>query len=61
MPRPRKVERSHHMSVYLPESVKAKMDIELYSELEGRVPFGAYNNLFVDLVRGWLAERGILV
>lgn len=61
MPRPRKVDRPHRMELQLPESLYAKMNAELYSDLEGRVPHGAYSNLFETLVSRWLVERGVVV
>lgn len=46
---------------YLPKSIFDKVEQELYSEIEGRVPYGALTNLFRDLAVGWLRERGVEV
>jgi hypothetical protein len=46
---------------YLPKSVYEKVEHQLYSELEGRVPYGAMTNLFRDLAVAWLRERGVEV
>lgn len=61
MPRPRKVDRPTRIEVNLPESLHAKLKLELWSELEGGVPKGAYTNLFSQLVREWLEARGVAV
>lgn len=58
MPRPRLTDRPKQFNVQLPESLYAKLRVELYSELEGRVPHGALSELVQSLVRNWLIERG---
>lgn len=61
MPRTKMIDRPVQRAVYIPESVCNKLDLELYSELEGKVPFGAFNGLMVELIKGWLNERGVVV
>lgn len=58
MPRQRMIDRPKSIEVYLPGSVKDKVEQELYSEVEGRVPFGALSRLGVELFTNWLRERG---
>lgn len=38
----------------IPEDVWTKVSLHLYSEIEGRVPKGAYQNLIVQLLRDYL-------
>ena len=61
MPRPRNLEATHRIEARIPSSLYAKLQIELYSDLEGRVPFGATSELFTLLVANWLRSRGIVL
>lgn len=61
MPRPRKLDRPHRLEIQLPESLWAKLNVELYSEVEGRVPHGALSELAVGLISDWLKSRGVAV
>jgi hypothetical protein len=51
MGRPLKTLRPVALNVSLDEDVAAKMEIELWSELEGKVPFGAKRDLINKLLR----------
>ena len=59
MPRPRKVIRPIQKNVALPEDLVGKVELELYSEVEERVPFGAWQSLITELLQAWLRQRGI--
>jgi hypothetical protein len=59
MPRAKKIDRPQHVSIRLPTSIVAKMEIELFSDLIGAVPHGAKSELVEGLVRRWLVERGV--
>ena len=39
------------MSLWVPEDLRARLDLLLFSDLEGRVPFGAYTNFYSELLR----------
>ena len=54
MPKPRRVDRPVEKSISLPQTLCAQVDIMLYSELEGRVPFGAWSKLMESLLTEWL-------
>jgi len=41
----------------IPESVIARVKLELYSDLEGRVPYGVMSALVTKLLNDWLKER----
>jgi len=58
MPRPRKAIRPVEKNISLPEDLVAQVDLELFSEVEGKVPFGAWQRLLERLSRGHLARRG---
>lgn len=61
MPRPKKVDRPVEFKFYLPSSISMKLEIELFSEVEGKVPFGARNELIIRLISEWLQKRGVVV
>ena len=61
MSRPRKVDRPVRFEICLPTTVRAALDLELYSEIEGRVPSGKYSELVTTLIREWLQARGVNV
>ena len=58
MPRVKKTDHGKPFWVYLPESIDRQVREELYSEIEGRVPFGALTNLATELFTDWLRSRG---
>lgn len=49
--RPPRILRPVKMTIYLPEDVKAKLDLHLFSAIEGRVPHGNYSNFLTERVR----------
>lgn len=51
MARPKKTIRSVPMNICLPEDLAAKVELSLFSEVEGKVPFGAKQEFFSKLVR----------
>lgn len=57
--KPRKVDRPVAKKIYVPESVATAVELELWSELEGKVPFGKWSELVEGLLRGWLNERKV--
>jgi hypothetical protein len=61
MPRPLKVDRPVALKVWLPTSINDKVKRELYSEVEGKVPFGAQSELVEILLTEWLKGRGVQV
>lgn len=59
MPRgqPRKTVRPVKKTIHLPEDIVALVDLELFSEAEGKVPFNAWGKLLSELLLRWLNER----
>lgn len=56
MPRKPAVVRPSLIHMSIPEDVRAKLDLYLYSDLEGRVPRGAYQKFFTERIQeffGW--------
>jgi hypothetical protein len=56
-----KIDRPQRLEVHIPTSLYEKVRAELYSDLEGRVPFGAWSNVIAQSLTEWLRERGIVV
>lgn len=54
MARPKRVTRSVEKNISLPEDLVLRVDLLLYSELEEKVPFGAWSKLISGLIRGHL-------
>lgn len=59
MPRVKRVDRPVRLEITLPESVSAAVELELFSDIEGRVPYGARSKLIEQLLRSWLESRGV--
>lgn len=57
MPKPPRVDRPVEKKLSLPRSLVVQVELELYSELEGKVPFGEWSMLIEDLLRNWLVRR----
>ncbi len=59
MPKKAAIDRPVNKTISLPSSLCARIDLLLYSELEGRVPFAAWRNYIKELVEKDLQARGI--
>lgn len=57
MPRPSKAIKPTEKNISLPSDLVARVDLVLYSDLEHRVPFGAWSKLMEALLMRWLNER----
>lgn len=57
MPRRPNLDRPTRLELKLPESVRARLDLLLFSELEGRVPLGAYQEFFLARLREHFDSR----
>ena len=44
-------------NLHLPESVRTRIDLLLFSEVEGRVPKGAYQRFFLGLVQDFFTLK----
>ena len=51
MARPKKTIRTIFKTIGLPEDLVARLELDLFSELEGRVPLGAQQEFFTKLIR----------
>ena len=57
MARPKKTDRPVEKNISLPQSVVVRVELELFSELEGKVPFGAWQRYILRLVEADLSRR----
>lgn len=56
MARPPNIERPAHLHITLPESMKIKLDMLLFSKSAGRIPKGAHQRLILQLLERLFAE-----
>jgi len=59
MARPLKAVRPIEKRVSLPETLVAAVELKLWSELEGRVPFGAWQAYLVRLIEADLKQNAL--
>lgn len=57
MPRIKKIDRPSSLEIQLPSSLRARLDAALFSETEGKIPFGAYSKLAEKLFNEWLERK----
>lgn len=50
---------SQQLNVALPSPLYTQLSLHLFSELEGRVPHGAYSRFLIDLLRRRFNERSL--
>ena len=57
MPRPRLAIRPVEKNLSLPQDLVTQVDLELWSDVEGKVPFGAWSQYVEGLIRADLGKR----
>lgn len=57
MGRPKLAIRSVEKNISIPEDICLKVDLKLFSELEGRVPHGAWKKYITGLIRKDLSNK----
>lgn len=59
MPRGRRplIERTIATNLHLPETLRTRLDLELFSEVEGRVPHGAYQRFFSERLVEYFSSK----
>ena len=57
MARPRKAVRPVEKSLSLPQDIADRIDLHLWSALEGKVPHGAFSKFVEAAVREWFSNR----
>lgn len=57
MARPKNVIKSVSRNISIPIDLCELMDKELYSELEGKIPFGAQQVFFTKLLRAYFGQK----
>lgn len=60
MGRRAKVDHHDRVIARVPGSVIQLVRSQLYSEVEGKVPFGAMSKLVENLLTDWLRSRGVI-
>jgi hypothetical protein len=59
MSRPPNIIPSVDLHVTLPQDLKQKLDLMLFSEVEQRIPKGAYQQFFCARLREWMELRNL--
>lgn len=57
--RPKSIEGSEPLNLHLPSAIRARLDLLLYSELEGKVPRGAYREFFSARINEFFETRAV--
>lgn len=57
MPKPRNLIPSVKLNLSIPEDLYAKLTLQLYSELEGRVPLDAFRRFFTARLTEYFRDR----
>ena len=57
MAKPARIDRPVEKSLSLPTSLVAKIELRLYSELEKRVPHGAFSKFVIQCVEEYLRRE----
>ncbi len=57
MPRPKNITPSRAINTHLDESLMARLDIHLFSDLEQTVPKGAYQRFFNERLREFFSTK----
>lgn len=60
MPRPLKVDRPVEKSISIPQSIVVAVELELWSDLEGKLPFGAWQKYITKLIEEDIQRRQAL-
>ena len=56
MPRPKNTVKTVYKNIGLPEDLVVRIEVHLFSELEGKIPFGAQQEFFEALVRDYFTK-----
>lgn len=56
MARPKKLIRTVYKNIAIPEDLVAKIELELFSEVEGKIPFGAQQEFFTRLLMNYFSR-----
>lgn len=57
MPRKPNIDPPTRLELKLPESLRTKLDLLLFSELEGRVPQGKYQEFFIERLNEFFTSK----
>lgn len=57
MPRPPAIRPTSAINTHLDEELRTRLDLKLFSEVEGRIPTGAYKRFFETQIRKFFSFR----
>lgn len=61
MARPKRAVRPVEKSLSLPQDIADRIELMLWSDLEGKVPHGAFSKFIEQAVREWFVKRTVEV
>lgn len=59
MAKQKHLDRPIDKNLSLPTTLVTKVELQLFSPIEGRVPHGEWSRLVQQLLREWLKSRGV--
>ena len=59
MAKPRNIVRPVALRTTFPEDIRARLDLYLWSEVEGRVPQGAYQRFLISRIREFFEDASL--
>lgn len=59
MPRKANIDPPVPLTLKLPETIRTRLDLCLYSPLEGRVPQGKYQEFFLERINEYFEQRSL--
>ena len=56
MPRRKEIDHKGLISIRFPDSLRGELTLHLWSELDGRVPYGTWSTFFIERAREYLSN-----
>ncbi len=60
MAREKQTIKTRSKNIHLPEDLIVRIELELYSDLEGRIPQGAQQQFFIRLLQDYFKQKDAL-
>lgn len=57
MSRPPNIHRPVKLTTTIPEDIRGQLDLHLWSDVEGRIPQGAYQTFLCDRIREFFSHK----
>ncbi len=57
MPRPKEIDAKGQIQIRFPDSLRGELTLHLWSDLDGRVPYGGWSTFFIERSREYLRSE----